>query len=119
MTRLLVGVESEHAKLKPGGDVHVCLVATPLVVCQIQSDGQATVYSRAPGSCPTLHFLPQYTFFWRFTEILDGSRNGGTERLVDHLPMRLLTFLGLYIKTRVLEKEVQRWSLRILWIWGN
>jgi len=113
MTRLLVGVKSENVKLKPGGDVHVCVVETPLVVCQIQSNGHVKAYHMDPDIYPTLHFLPQCSFLWRFPEILDGSRGGRTDRFVYHLPMYLLALLGLHIKTRVREKVVQRWSLRI------
>jgi len=119
MTRLLVRIESENAKSKPGADAHVCVVATPLVICQIQSNGQATEYRRGPSVCPTLHFLRPSLFLGNFPEPLDDSGVGGTDRLVGRLPMRLLTLLGLCIETRAGEKEVQCWHLTVPCVWRD
>jgi len=85
----------------------VCFVATPFMVRQIQSDGQAISNRRGPSIHPTPHFLRACLFLGRFLERLADSHVARTGRLVAHLPMHLLAFLGLYIDTRALEKEGQ------------
>jgi len=95
LTRLLVGFGSENANPKTGADVRVCIVATPLVVRQIQSDGRTQMYRRGPNVHPTLHSLRPVLFLGRILDALGNSRVYGTDRLVCRLPVCLLTLLGL------------------------
>ena len=97
MARLLVGFESENANnLKPRADVRMCVVATPLVVRQIQSNGQTQPYRRGPGVHPTPQSLRPGLCLGGISEASDDIRVGGTDRLMCYLPVCLLTLLGLH-----------------------
>jgi len=75
----------------------MCVVATPLMVRQIQSSGRTRTYRTRPNIYPTSDFLRPFLLVGRFLAVFANSCLGGTHRFVNRLPMRLLTFLGLSI----------------------
>jgi len=102
--RLLV--ESEKANSEPRvEDIHVGIVATPFVIRQIQSDGQAMSDRRGPNIHITSNFPRVCPFLGSFPLCLADDRIAGTDLLVNQLPMLLLTFLGLCIRTGAWEKR--------------
>ena len=92
-------------------------MATPFVVRQIQSEGQAMAKRRGPSIHPTSGILRARLLLGRFPEFLVVNRIAGTDLLVACLPVPLLAFLGLDINTRAWEKEVQPGRSGILCVW--
>jgi len=84
----------------------VRFVATPFVVRQIQSDGKAGNYRRAPSVHPTTDFSRQFLLLGSCFKVSTMSCLPGTGKFVP-LPVSLLACLRLYIEARAREAEVQ------------
>ena len=97
-TRLLVKIKSENVILTVGveGSIHVCIVVTPLIVCQIQGNGYTHNHYKIPSVHPPADI--SYVCLCRriLQKVLVGLRLAFS--FVDHLPVRLLTFLRLHFE---------------------